>query len=145
MMASLSGANAFSTVQGKGYFCSRFIFTNSAAELGQVVNLSVSSSDFYPVLYVLDDSSNILYSSDGSIFNGTNSQVVYQISTPGTNIIEVTSYLPWETGDFTLAMDCQSIAGLSVFTNAYPAFTNNSGIFPIGGTLNFSVIQVEPQ
>jgi RHS repeat-associated protein len=138
--SSLSAADSFSTVQGEGYFCSRYIFTNSAAEIGQVVTLNALSSDFYTALYVRDDSTNILYANYDSLENGTNSQIVYQITSPGTNIIEVTSCFPWEIGDFTLTMDCENMAGLNVFTNAWRGLQTNYSIFPIGGTLDFGSI-----
>lgn len=137
---SLSDANAFSTVRGVGYYCVRYVFTNNAADIGKVVILTTHSDDIDTVLFLKDNSTNILSANDDYVQNNTDSQIIYRVARAGVKIVEVSSYSPWESGVFMLTMDCIQTAGLNVFTNAYPIFTTNSALLPVGGTIDFGVI-----
>jgi RHS repeat-associated protein len=142
----LSPASPSSTVFGPGFFCSRYSFTPALVDIGKVVTVTASSSDFDTFLFVKDTSTNVLAWNDDYLQDSTDSQVVFRVLTNGTYIFEVTSYSPQQTGDFTLEVDCEAVAELNVLTNAFTngvtTVTTNSGILPVGGLIDFGQINL---
>src|SRR5207248_2544037 len=101
---------------------------------------TVSSSDFDTFVFLKDGSTNVLDWNDDYLEDSTDSQMTFRVGTTGLYIIEVSSYSPQDTGNFTLRVDCADTAQLNVLTNAYPTVTSNSAVLPLGGKIDFGLV-----
>jgi RHS repeat-associated protein len=138
---ALTYTNAWSPVDGEGYFCRQYVFHTTA---GKQVTITGSSDDFITWLYLKDSPTNVL---DWSYYleDSYDSHITYLVPKTGDYIIEVNSYWPYEVGNFSVNLECQDTSGLNVFTNACvngnTLFTTNSARLPIGGLIDFGVIK----
>lgn len=144
--ALLTATNPYSNIGGSGFYSTRFVFTNRNEDVGRLVTITALSTNFDTVLFLTDGSTNVFDANDDYNDTNTDSQVVYRVNSAGKVVVEVTSYDPWKTGNFTLRMDCALLAGLNVFTNAFTnntyAFTTNTSRLPNYSWMDFGVITV---
>jgi RHS repeat-associated protein len=123
MAGSLSStSNAYSIVQGEGFYGALYTFVGTA---GTVITNTLSSTGFDSFLCLLDPSTNVIAADAGVLHGNTNSQVVTSIPSNGVYTIEVTSFDPLATGSFSLKLDCSTSPRMRVFTNACPIATNS--------------------
>lgn len=124
---ALTPTNAWSIVDGPGYFSARYALNKTA---GHEVDISVTSTEFDTVLYLMEPSGAVVAANDDASPSNSNSRIVFTLRTNGVHIIEVTSFDFEEIGNFNLSVTCRTNASIHLFTNNVALA--NYGIFDFG-------------
>ncbi len=132
----LAVTNQPSVFKGSGHYGARYSFTGRR---GDVVTISVSSTEFTPDLNLTDPNGELVLQSGypASLLNSFSPKLVHTLKTNGTYYVEVTSVYQFETGDFTLGIDCDPTAELDVFfgtTNVVSGTAYDLGLVNTGAT-----------
>ena len=93
--------------------------------VGQVVTINLSSNAFDTILILENPAGNFV--ADNDDFQGTNSRLIFTLTSSGTWRIYVSSFFPEESGSYSLSLSCSS------GTPPPPGPSGNVSYIPIAG------------